>query len=354
MIDWRGEGTHLLLNPRMPLRERKRLEKLADTIPPLPAHVLIATSGSSGALKLTALSKAAMLVSARAVNAHLESDARDVWCCVLPTFHVGGLGIYARAYLSNARVVELSWAADVFAITCRAQGVTLASLVPTQVRDLVVSKLEAPPSLRTIVVGGGVLTDGLRDEARELGWPVVASYGMTECCSQIATAARGGADLQLLSHVEARSEVDGRLAIRSEALLTGYAFFDEDVAAFVDPKVDGWFLTEDRVELDGRVLHVKGRVGELVKIGGESVDLVRLDRILEEISRDAALAPADDERLGCVIHLFVSSGDEAAIAEAFNARVHPFERVRRVHRVESIPRSPLGKLLRKRLIGSLA
>lgn len=354
MIEWRGEGTHLLLNPRMPLRERKRLEKLADTIPPLPAHVLIATSGSSGALKLTALSKEAMLVSAKAVNTHLESDARDVWCCVLPTFHVGGLGIYARAYLSNARVVELSWAADVFAVTCRAQSVTLASLVPAQVRDLVVSRLEAPPSLRTIAVGGGVLTDSLRDDARELGWPVVASYGMTECCSQIATALPGAAELQLLSHVEARTEIDGRLAIRSEALLTGYALFDDDAASFVDPKVDGWFITEDRVELDGRVLQVKGRVGELVKIGGESVDLVRLDRILEEISRDAALAPADDERLGCVIHLFVASGDEAAIAEAFNARVHPFERVRRVHRVEKIPRSPLGKLLRKQLVATLS
>jgi O-succinylbenzoic acid--CoA ligase len=183
---------------------------------------------------------------------------------------------------------------------------------------------------------------------------VVASYGMTECCSQIATARPGSSELILLPHVDARTEVDGRLAIRSDALLTGYALFDDDVAAFVDPKVEGWFITEDRVELDGRTVRVKGRVGELIKIGGESVDLVRLDRILGEITPDAALAPADDPRLGCVIHLFVAAGDAEAIAEAFNARVHPFERARRVHRVESIPRSALDKLLRKQLAESLS
>ena len=35
--------------------------------------------------------------------------------------------------------------------------------------------------------------------------------------------------------------------------------------------------------------------------------------------------------------------------EAFNAQVLPFERIRRAHRVAKIPRSPLGKLLRREL-----
>ena len=46
--------------------------------------------------------KSALLASAEAVNKHLESDKRDTWVNPLPHFHVGGLGILARTYLSGA------------------------------------------------------------------------------------------------------------------------------------------------------------------------------------------------------------------------------------------------------------
>lgn len=365
-IDWLSADSHVLLNPRMPEDERRRLESL---VVDLPGHVWLSTSGTSGALKLTALSKHALLASAAAVNRHLQSDAGDVWLCVLPTFHVGGLGIYARAFLSGARVVTAGW-----------EGVTLASLVPAQVSDLVRDHVEPPPSLRAVVIGGGALSEELYAAARDLGWPLLPSYGMTECCSQVATApllkgppasrrlperrpaapSSGGRDarpsagadgpkLLLLDHIEARTESDGRLALRSEALLTGYA----TEQGFLDPKIDGWFLTEDLATLDGRTLRVQGRRGDFVKIGGESVDLSRLDRILAAVisgsAADAAVFPIPDPRLGHVIALAVASGDPDAVAAAFNARVFPFERARRVIRVPEIPRTPLGKIMRSRL-----
>lgn len=315
----------------MPDDERQRLERLAID---LPGHVWLATSGTSGLLKLTALSKRALLASAAAVNRHLDAGAHDVWLCVLPTFHVGGLGIHARAYLSGARVVTAGW-----------EGVTLASLVPAQVSDLVRDRVAPPDSLRAVVVGGGALSADLHETARALGWPLLPSYGMTECSSQVATASHGSTDLLLLDHVDARIEPDGRLALRSDALFTGYATEE----GFVDPKIDGWFITDDVATLDGRVLRVEGRRGDFVKIGGESVDLSRLDRILAEIHADAAVFPIPDERLGHVIGLAVASGDADAIAEAFNARVFPFERARRVIRVAEIPRTSLGKIVRSRL-----
>jgi len=335
-IDWLSDASHLLLNPRMPREERERLESF---VVPLPGHVWLATSGTTGSLKLTALSKRAMLASAAAVNRHLQSTASDVWLCVLPTFHVGGLGIYARAFLSGARVVTEGW-----------DGVTLASLVPAQVSDLVRARTPAPPSLRAVVIGGGALSSSLYEEARALGWPLLPSYGMTECCSQVATAtlpplALRPSPLVLLDHLEARIEEDGRLALRGEALFTGYATGE----GFVDPKIDGWFVTEDLASLDGRVLRVEGRRGDFVKIGGESVDLSRLDRILSELGADAAVVAIPDERLGHVIALAMASGDESLV-EAFNARVFPFERARRVIRVPEIPRTPLGKIMRNRIV----
>jgi o-succinylbenzoate---CoA ligase len=335
-ISWLGDDSHVLLNPRMPAEERRRLEPLVISID-LPGHVWLSTSGTTGALKLTALSKRALLASAAAVNRHLLSDANDVWLCVLPAFHVGGLGIYARAFLSGARVVTEGW-----------DGVTLASLVPAQVSDLVRDRVTPPSRLRAVVVGGGALSEELYGAARALGWPLLPSYGMTECCSQVATAPLDGLKpaLRLLDHVEARIEADGRLALRSESLLTGYA----TESGFIDPKVDGWFITEDVATLDGRILRVEGRRGDFVKIGGESVDLSRLDRILSEITSEAAVFPIPDERLGHVIALAVASGDAGAIAAAFNARVFPFERARRIVRVDAIPRTPLGKLQRARLV----
>ena len=343
LIDWTSQESHVLLNPRMPPEEAARLRSLVTE---LEAHIWLATSGTTGALKLAALSKDALLASAAAVNRHLESDARDVWCCVLPAFHVGGLGLFARAFLSGARVTRAQWSADEFA----ANGeMTLASLVPAQVSDLLELRLPAPANLRAVVVGGGVLPYALYAGARALGWPLLPSYGMTETCSQVATATLGSPELRLLDHVEARTEPDGHLAFRGPSLLTGYG----TEGGLLDPKTsDGWFLTEDLGVVDGSGLRVEGRRGDVVKIGGESVDLTRLDAILASIAgTHAAVVAVPEPRLGWVIHLAIDPfGDAEGILGAFNAGVHPFERARGLHRVAEIPRSPLSKLLRVRLL----
>src|SRR5438552_3729455 len=164
VIDWDNDRTHVLLNPRLPWDERDRLERMAR-VGKLRSHIIVATSGSSGALKLVALSKEAVLASAAAVNERLEVTASDVWCSVLPTFHVGGLGIYARAHLSGARVVPMSWLPRAFVAT----DVTLASLVPAQVHDLIESGLTPPPRLRAILVGGGAFHPDPDEQARAEG-----------------------------------------------------------------------------------------------------------------------------------------------------------------------------------------
>src|SRR5206468_10282143 len=103
-------------------------------------------------------------------------------------------------------------------------------------------------------------------------WPVLADYGMSECASSVAVLG------ELLPHLEARTDAEGRLAFRGTSLFSGYVI----AAGLVDPKVEGWFVTEDLGDVEGRVLRVRGRAGEFVKIGGESVDLKRLDRIADE------------------------------------------------------------------------
>jgi O-succinylbenzoic acid--CoA ligase len=329
MIDFQSSESHLLLNPRMPAAERARLEQM---VPDLDAHVFVATSGSTADIKLVALSKRAILASAAAVNERLGVTSRDIWAAVLPPFHVGGLGVYARCHLSGARVLPMPWDLLAFAES----EATIASLVPAQVQDLIAAQLKPSPALRAILVGGGVFN------IQHSEWPALPSYGMTECCSTIAI------EDMLLGHLEARRENDGRLAFRGASLLTGYA----TKQGVIDPKVDGWFVSEDLGEVNGRMLRVFGRAGDFVKIGGESVDLKRLDRILHEVAGDdAAIVAVADERLGHVIDL--ATAIEPTFVDPFNERVHPFERIRQIHRVDSIPRSPLGKLLRAQLIDEI-
>ena len=331
MIDFESVESHLLLNPRMPLEERERF-----IVPILPAHVFVTTSGSTGAVKLVALSKAAMLASAAAVNAYFGVTEHDVFAAVLPPFHVGGLGIYARAHLSGARVIAMDWDPRAFA----GSDATIASLVPAQVHDLVELRLHPKPAIRAILVSGAAFDPELAARARALGWPVHASYGMSECASTIAI----GEPLELLPHLEGRIDIDDRLALRGASLFTGYV----ENGVLTDPKVDGWFVSEDRATLKGRTLRITGRPSDFVKIGGESVDLGRLDRILASITPDAAVLAAPDERLGHVIHLAMAR-DDPRVVDEFNARVLPFERARAIHWVDEIPRSPLGKLLRREL-----
>lgn len=347
VIDWQSGESHLILNPRMPTADREMLEGWTTG---LPRHLWLTTSGTSGALKLVALSKDAILASAAAVNRRFESSASDVWYSVLPHWHVGGLGIEARAHLSGASVVRAKWDPHEFAHERR---MTLSSLVPAQVSDLVEAGLRAPGQLRAIVVGGGAMRPELYEAARALGWPVLPSYGMTETCSQVATAEAGEPAMILLDHVEARAGEDGRLAFRGTSLLTAYA----GAGGLEDPKTtDGWLITEDLGEVVGDVIRVSGRRGSWVKIGGESVDLTRLDAILERVAgADAAVVAIPDARLGHVIWLAVAGGlDAGRVEQGFSELVLPYERPRAVVRVAEIPRSDLGKLLRAHLQAQIA
>jgi len=376
VIDWTSDAAVLFLNPRLPRSERTRLERMVDRLPGLRAHVWLATSGASGPVKLVALGREALLASAAAVNRNLESTARDVWLNVLPLFHVGGLGILARAHLTGAKVAgdhdadgfPAPWSARSFVARVEESGATLSALVPAQVHDLVGEGLRAPGSLRAVVVGGGALAESVHARARALAWPLLPSYGATECASQIATASlasledRGFPPLRLLPHVEARTTEDGFLRIRSPALFTGYGISpdphdpnDPESATLVDPREDGWWITEDRGSVHDDVLSVEGRSGDFVKIGGESVRVPALEAVLEALRAeqsfpgDAALLAVPDERLGRVIVLIHAGASEEAAAvlhAAYNERVAPFERARRLHRLPRLPRTPLGKLIR--------
>jgi O-succinylbenzoic acid--CoA ligase len=340
----------LLLNPRLSAAWREQV--LAAEFPDLTDHVWLATSGTQGTFKVVALAREALAASARAVNDHLGAGRDDVWLNVLPRFHVGGLAIELRAALVRARVQTCAgWSVEDFLHFAEKARATLTSLVPTQVHDLVKAGAKAPLSLRAAVVGGGALQENLRARARDLGWPIVPSYGLTEAGSQVATAAPGAKDrdwLPLLPHIEARLGEEGVLELRGPSMLSGWLLFGGDGGIrWEDPKADGWLRTGDRAKLRGRELRVLGRVDDLVKIRGELVDTAGLERELQSRVKSGAvgLIVAEDERNGNTLRVRAENSSAANEArEAFDV-FPPFARPQAVE-VGPIVRTALGKIVR--------
>jgi O-succinylbenzoic acid--CoA ligase len=311
----------------------------------LAGHLFFKTSGSSGSEKWIALSREALEWSAKSVIEALGIGSDDVLGLALPTIHVGGYGVVVRAEISGARLArfEEKWDADRFALWCECEKVTVSSLVPTQVHDLVQTGRYGPKDLRVIVVGGGALDENLKEQARQQGWPVVPSYGMTETSSQVAT----GDGLPLLPGWEAKL-VDGRLALRGGGLLTAIIVKKGDSFYAEDPKVDGWYLTSDRVELRNSGLTFLGRADRVVKVLGELVDLEEIERFWKKrLGEEVVVLALEDERRGSVLHLY-HEGPPVNLTKWNNQRSGP-ERLADWKAMEPLPRSPLGKIDRAAL-----
>jgi O-succinylbenzoic acid--CoA ligase len=375
MIDWQNAASHLLLNSRLAFEDQEFFKGLYKSRPNLSGHIFLATSGTTvtkgNGRKLVALSKSAILASAQAVNQFLEVSSSDVWASALPRHHVGGLGIEARAYLAGNKMVSAladgRWDPNYYLQRLTNGGVTLSALVPTQIFDLVSGSFSCPPQLRAVVVGGGVLSSDLYASARSLGWPLLPSYGMTECGSQVATASLkslaekdyGKKALIVLPHLQVRVDALGQLRMRGTSLLTAYGLRREEKIEFYDPKdVDGWFTSEDRGNVINSHLEVYGRGVEFVKIMGENVNLSDLEqvacRIRHELgyTMDLAIGAFPDTRLGYTLWLFVSPGlhkEGQEMMEIYNQRVSAFERVKGVRILPNQVRNEMGKILRHRL-----
>ncbi|MBT4762223.1 MAG: AMP-binding protein [Bdellovibrionaceae bacterium] len=346
-----------------------------DLLPQKKGIIWLSTSGSSGGQKLVALSKQAFLISAYSVNQFINSDKNDVWLNLLPLNHVGGLAVLARAHLSGARVVQEKWenwkTMDLLQVLTD-QRISLMSLVPTHVFDIVQKNLKAPEHLRCIFVGGGKLSESLYVQARKLGWNLLPTYGMTECCSQVATAPLSSLDsydfpkAQVLPHMKLRIDKNGTLIIKSDALLNCYVYPDGKAVTVFDPIDKGWFTTEDIVELSTSdagetYLNFLSRKSDTVKVLGELVNLTQLNFQFKEfmLRRDAfnklglttvegsfKLLAHKNERAENQIDLLIAASDFFLVlpfVSEFNQTVKSFEKIQNVYLYKEIPKGNLNK-----------
>jgi O-succinylbenzoic acid--CoA ligase len=325
--------------PPLPLTEPRPGEPRLDH-PEDSVHTVISTSGTTGEPKLVELTHRNHAASAIAAADAVGAEPGDRWLCPLPLHHVGGLNILVRSAIHSTTAVlhERFDAARVRALLERGE-VTLASLVPTMLARLRDSRLRRTPGLRAIVLGGGPVPAGLLEWAAGEDIPVTPVYGMTETCSQVVAGIPG----RVLRGAELRISEEGEVLIRG------------DMVAPATRRADGWLHTGDRGRLDDDgLLHVEGRIKELIVTGGENVAPLEVEQALltHPAVDDAGVAGLPDPLWGEAITAYVvlSQPVEEGELEAWaRARLEPFKVPKAIHPLPELPRNVAGKLLRDRL-----
>ena len=358
-VDWENSESHCFFNPKHPLT--KSLRKKAKELPYLKSHIYLWTSNFG---KICMISKHAFLESAQAVNKHLQTTKKDIWLLCLPLFHVAGLSILARQFCGGFSVARMDlWSPQKFKKSLKKSKASLCSLVPSQLYDLVNQNLSPPSSLRALIIGGDSLPPPIYKRARELGWPVLISYGLTETCSQIACAPLSSLKqnsfpaMRLLSHVFVKNRP---ARVKSSSLLT--AFFDPEKKQMIqalDSK--GFFKLPDRVLFKEGRLIFKGRKEEEIKVLGERLNFKKLSELLARLSqnfkKEYHLLAVPSERRGQKLVLMTDSFnfDEIfSLVKDFNKRVMVFERVQAIYLLSFIKKSQLSKFRQKTACEQLA
>ncbi|RDB37162.1 AMP-binding protein [Spirobacillus cienkowskii] len=386
-IDWTSKESLFLYNSKLSLIKNfdfKDIIKICD----LNGHIFIATSGSTAMnpedIKFVALKKLAILESAKSVVDHLEYKSNDTILNILPYFHISGLANYARSYISGCKIVDLysdnlKWNPHYFVSEAQKINATITSLVPTQIFDIVKENLKSPKSLRAVVVGGGAISFDLYVKARELFWNILPSYGMTECGSQIATAAVDFVwdsefpKLDIMKHLIVKINETGNICIAGNSLFSGYLLINDNKLSFKDFQLENlnentkikptkFLETSDIGSIIDNKLCVYGRGDNVVKVLGESVSLGKLNSILDAIKLelnlkyDVIISSIKDERCeNKIIFIFEEEcnfdlNKLRIIIDEFNKKVFPFEKAKIFYLVKNIPKTSLGKIKSSQLL----
>ena len=330
--------------------------------------VVVFTSGSTGRPRGAVLGHAALCASTEAHTAVFGWREDDRWLLSLPTAHVGGLMIVVRSLLARRTIVlggreaEGTFDAEGALRTIERHRVTLLSVVPTMLGRLLDGRKREPPeSLRAVLVGGAPASPVLMARARRRRWPVFATYGLTEACSQVATErpreAFGGVG-EPLPGVEVRiASPDGNagpIRIRGPMLFDGYLGSEPDAPLDRPFDGDGWFDTGDLGVVDGAGrLRILGRRSDRILTGGENVDPAEVEAAVVEWpgAEAACVVGVDDEvwgeRVAAVVvgsGAFKGAGGLPALEEHLRARLAGFKRPRCWKVVERLPVAPSGKV----------
>jgi O-succinylbenzoic acid--CoA ligase len=286
----------------------------------LTNHIFILSSGTTKTelVKTYAISKKSLLNNAAAVNEFLNVSKGDCWISSLPHYHIGGLSIYARAFLSESEVVHSPrpWNPSNFYKLLQMKNVNYFSVVPTQLYDLVQLNLKAPSCVKGVFVGGDFLSTAICSKALSLGWPIISTFGMTETCSQFASSFVDDSFDGFIKVLPINSVISqpGCTVLNSTSLYTAMIVFNGKKVD-VTYSEDGFIKSLDLIDIEERdgnqYLKPKGRLSEEFKVNGRLVNFLEIKNTIYnifdsyKIINSADIQLINDERKGKKLLLII-------------------------------------------------
>ena len=310
--------------------------------------LVVATSGSTGAPKLVALSAAAVRASSAAAHEALGGPGQ--WLLALPAHYIAGLNVLARSLAAGTALVTLpSTPFDPVAFAAAADsmqhGRRYTSLVPAQLARLL-DDVAAHESLRrfdAILVGGQATPPALLERAREVGATVVRTYGSSETSGGCVYDGRPVGDTVVRI-------VDGEVWLAGSTLASGYLAGGrpEEVSDrhFVTEGGRRWYRTGDLGAVVDGILNVTGRLDDQIVSGGVNVSLAAVEAVVRRMPQlsDAVVVAIESERWGSVpVLVATATVDLDAVRQAVRSELGPAAAPAAVVRVESIPLLSSGK-----------
>jgi acyl-CoA synthetase (AMP-forming)/AMP-acid ligase II len=349
--------------------------KSAPVSSPSPDDIALVlhTSGSTGRPKRVPLKHRNLAVSCANVVSTYALSPQDVSLCLMPLFHVHGLvASTLSTFLSGGTVVvPAKFNPLAFWRTIREHRVSWYSAVPT-IHQLVLARMgdakkpAGTEQLRFVRSCSAALAPQVMEKLEGLfEVPVLEAYGMTEashqmCSNPLPPQARRpgsvgpgtGVRVSIMddrgSHLK-QGQV-GEVVIQGPNVITGY---ENNPEANASSFVDGWFRTGDQGILDENgYLTLTGRIKELINRGGEKIAPREIDEVLLThpcVAEAVAFGrphPTWGEEVEVAVVLREPQS-ESVLLTYCRERLADYKCPKKVHIVETIPRTATGKIQRR-------
>ena len=323
--------------------------------------LLLYTSGTTGRPKGVPRSHRADRAGALSQALEHGYGSADRTLGVMPLYHTMGIhSLLAMHLVGGCFVPQPRWDPGRALALIEEQQITSLYLAPTLFHDLVhhadVSHRDLS-SVRALGYAGAAMTSTLVRRCLDVFQPsvFVNHYGSTEVYTFTI-----GRDQQAKPGCAGRPAVntrlrlvDGEIAVHlsSDEAFGGYWNRPEADAKAVR---DGWYHTGDTGHLDeDGDLWIDGRVDDMIITGGENVHPLEVEDVLAGHPgvREVAVVGAQDDRLGQrVVAVLVATATEQELEEhCLASTLARFKRPREYRFVDSLPKSPSGKILRRLL-----
>ncbi|MEV7691969.1 long-chain-fatty-acid--CoA ligase [Microbacterium sp. NPDC089189] len=351
---------------------------------PMPATddlaIIQYTSGTTGTPKGAALTHRNLLANAAQSQAWVPSIHRGEGCvvyAVLPMFHAYGLTLCLTFAMSmGARLVLFPrFDPDMVLAVTKKHPATFLPLVPPIADRLLRAAEEKGVSL----AGTHVAISGAMPLPHDLVVPfeaasggyLVEGYGLSECSPVLMANPVAdnrvpgtvglplpGTECRVVDPDQPTRDVPagerGELLVRGPQVFSGYYGKPEATAEVF---VDDWFRTGDIVTIDeAGFVRIVDRIKELIITGGFNVAPTEVESVLRQHPQvaDVAVVGLPDEHAGeeVVAAIVVAPGSEIdteAIRAYARGILTPYKVPRRIFVVDELPKSLIGKVLRRQV-----